>query len=191
MDNSHNFRSRKNQLCKRSNLTPQPLKPTTRRSRVVRRVAGITMSEIVLDHPGVAPIVGKGKTAGVPKHMRVNVEREWRVRRRLSNHILCIASRHLLPSIRNEQPRQIVMSRSKVSPDHPQLVTRNRMLRRERSLQAFDPHPCFAQVQMIAPQAERFTHAQAMPEHHQDQKLIALRISRLPRARDQSIDFSP
>ena len=44
---------------------PQVVEPMRCRPRVVRCVPGVSVAEVVLDDPQIAPLVGQGETAGM------------------------------------------------------------------------------------------------------------------------------
>ena len=56
-------------------LSPEILEPVGRHFRISRGVHDALVAEVVLERPGIVPIVGELVPAGVPEHVRVY--REW------------------------------------------------------------------------------------------------------------------
>ena len=111
--------------------------PSNRRpARVVHGIR-IAMSEVVLHGAQVDAGVGEIVAARVPQHIGVHALQLGSLPCH-AHQIVYGASRHRLPTFRNEKPWQIVGARCKVALDRAQLVAGDR--RQERVLQSSNPH---------------------------------------------------
>ena len=59
-------------------VLPEILEPVRRHLRVSNRVHDIFVTHVVLERPGIMPIVGELVAGGMPEHVRVNWEWELR-----------------------------------------------------------------------------------------------------------------
>ena len=62
-----------------ASVAPEILEPVRRHLGVSNRVHDILVAHVVLQGPGVMPVVGKLVASGVPEHVRM--DREWEFRR--------------------------------------------------------------------------------------------------------------
>jgi len=57
-----------------ANLSPEILKAVRRKLRVAHCMLDVTVAEISLQSPRIVSLVGEGKAAGVPQHVRVSLK---------------------------------------------------------------------------------------------------------------------
>src|ERR1700681_3840928 len=112
-------------------------------------VTWIAMSTIVLHgaqvHAGVRPVVA----ARAAQHVRVDIL-QTRSRPCYADWIVDRLARHRLPSLGNEKPRELVGARAEVAFDRAQLITRDRLLYRERILQTLHPDTRLLKIDLVA-----------------------------------------
>lgn len=156
---------------------PQPVEPAGGGTRVMRRVPGIAVSEVILDQPQVVAAIGQGEAAGVPQHVRMDGT-EPGTFSGCADDVVHRLPCQWLPAFGDEQPGQ-----------GAQLVPRDRMLDAQPVLQPRDPEPGLRQVSIDAAQGDGLGHAQPMPVHRQDQKMVADPVSAFSSGGQQPVDL--
>ncbi|CAM3435135.1 hypothetical protein PANO111632_18855 [Paracoccus nototheniae] len=130
------------------------------------------MPEIILDQPQVVAAIGKGKPAEMAKHVGMDMAKTGTVSGSCENVVGGLSGKRLLP-LRNEHPMQSVITLPEPASDYPQFVALNGMLDAEPPLQPLHPKAGLRQIDMIPPQGNCFRDPKPVPEHHQDQQMIA------------------
>lgn len=84
----------------------------------------------------------------------------------------------LLP-LGDEEPGEGILPAREPALDSPQFFARDWLLDAEPVLQPRDPDPRLLEIHISPSKCDRFGDAQAVPEHHQDQEVIANAVAAL------------
>lgn len=136
----------------------------------------IPVAEIVLYQPQIMPPVGKGEAAGMAEHMRVNMADPGPFCRCTGNVIHRLAGEGLF-SLGNKQPGQRIIAPCQPAFDGAELVAGDWLLDTESILEAADPEPRLREINILPPERNGLGNPKPVPEHHQDQQMIASAMS--------------
>jgi hypothetical protein len=146
------------------------------------------MSEVVLHCAQIDAGVREVVPARVPQHVWMHIF-ETSTLPCCAHQVIDGAARHRLPTLGNEEPRQLVGASCQVPLYRAQLFARNRLLDGQRILQTLHPDARLREVQLIASQTNGFADAQPMPIHHQHQKVVTRAMPAALRRLEQSFNF--
>jgi hypothetical protein len=159
-------------------LTPELLEPGRIGGRVLDGVLNVPMPEIVLNEPRIGSLVGKSKAAGVAQHVGMGEQRQGgglavcpqkQIDGRAVQRLAPLADKERLHARANLPPGAVFQPGA----DGPQLVGSQRLRRRQPAFQpAHMQHAAFA-VHLVERQPAGLRHAQAMPEHQEQQAAVA------------------
>ncbi|HRX71283.1 MAG TPA: hypothetical protein P5329_08935 [Candidatus Competibacteraceae bacterium] len=90
---------------------------------------GIAMAEIVLNQTQVITLIGKIKTTGMSKHMRM-YRAEFGALRRCIHQVIHRLPGHGLIALGQKQPGQRIAAGAEIAFDGPQLIAGDRVLDR-------------------------------------------------------------
>src|SRR3954471_12535098 len=145
---------------------PEPLEPTADHARVVNRMLGVAMAQVVLDKTQTVALVGQIEAARVAQHVRMDGTKPCALGRRADEVVHRLAGERLA-TLRDEQPRQPIRPRREIALDGAQLGPGDRLLDRQTILQPPHPQPRLIEVNLVTAKADRFTDAQPVAVHHE------------------------
>lgn len=85
-------------VTENAGFSPEIVKPTCSRACVMRRMSRVAMPKVILNQAKVMPPVSQSKTAGMAKHMRINVPETGPFTRGRNDVV------HSLPGERGDRP---------------------------------------------------------------------------------------
>src|SRR3954471_3931511 len=99
---------------------PESLEPAAGHARVMDRVLGVAMAQVVLDEAQIVALVGKVEATRVAQHMRMHGA-EPRAPGRCADQVIHRLARERLTALGDEQPEQAIRPRCKIALDGAQL----------------------------------------------------------------------
>src|SRR5262249_16875150 len=86
---------------------PEAYKPVGRRPGITRRVFGVPMPQIILDHAEIIATIGQGVAAAMPEHVRMDVKPHASALARDAHQVVDGKTCELIAALGEEEPRQL------------------------------------------------------------------------------------
>ena len=157
-------------------VPPEILKPIGRHFGVSHRVHDVFVAHVMLEGSSIVPIVGELIPSGVPKHVRVDRERQLSSLSGPSDHFQETRRRGRTAALGNENiPRDRLLPAELAQ--RPDFLAAQRMDIIDPALGSSDVQPAAVELNLIPSQVAHFRGAQPMSVGNQDHGRITVPIA--------------
>jgi hypothetical protein len=151
-------------------------------------MARITMTEVILDQSQIAPLVSESEPAGMAQHVRMDMGKAGPFRRHCDDPVHGLPGQGMAP-FGDEQPGEVILAQGEPATKGAQFVAGDRLLDGQPILEPGNPKPGLGKVDIVTAQRNGFRHPEAMPIHHEDQKVIPDPMAALLGRLEQRVDL--
>ena len=174
----------------RENLVlPKPLEPIRTQLRVAHGMRDVSVPEVLLDRSRVVPFVRELVAGGVPQHVRMDREGEFRELAGARNQLPGRRRRHRSAALGDEQIGRLGIVAAQL-PERPELGAADRMGRGQAVLQSRHMHQAGLQIDLLPAHRHELRDPQPMPVGEEDERPIARTVAaHLARGLQQLLDL--
>jgi hypothetical protein len=157
-------------------ILPKPLKPMGTQFCISHRVRNVPVPEVLLNRSSVVSLVRELVASGVPEHVRMDREGEFRELAGARNELARRRRRHRSAALGDEQVGRFRVVAAELA-QRPEFGPADRVSRVKAVLQSRDVHQAGLEVNLLPAHCHELRHPQPMPVGQEDERPIARTVA--------------
>jgi hypothetical protein len=179
----------KRPLSATKSILPKALEPIRAEFRIAHRVCDVPVTEVLLDRSRIVPFVCELVAGGVPKHVRMDREGEFRELAGARNQFPGRRRRHRSTALRHEQVGRVRIVATQLA-QRTKLWAADRVSRGHAVLESRDVHQASLKVNLLPAHRHELRDAQPMTVGEENERPIARAVApHLARGLQQLLDL--